>query len=79
MTYTLAMAADRGIRVVEDGVAEVSMTEARALLTQFVRDVRWGKRVGAFTERGVRVAMVVSPDFYDQALKDRARLEKMDP
>lgn len=79
MTYTLAMAASEGIEIAEDGVAEVSMTSARAQLTRFIREVRWGNRVGAFTERGTRVAVVVPPDFYDQAVKDRARLEKMDP
>lgn len=79
MTYTLAMAADQGIQIAEDGVAEVSMTKARALLTQFIREVRWGGRPGAFTERGSRVAIVVPPDFYEQALRDRKRLEQLDP
>jgi prevent-host-death family protein len=69
------MAADQGIRVADDGVAEVSMTSARANLTQLLRDVRYGKRPGAFTERGERSAYVVPPDFYDQALRDRAVLE----
>ena len=68
MTYTLAMA-DKGIQVAEDGVAEVSMTDARALLTSLIRDVRWGGTVGAFTERGERRAYVVTPDFYDRAGK----------
>jgi prevent-host-death family protein len=75
MTYTLAMAADQGIRIADDGVAEVSMTSARANLTQLLRDVRYGKRPGAFTERGERSAYVVPPDFYEQALRDRALIE----
>lgn len=75
MTYTLAMASDQGIQIAEDGVAEVSMTKARASLTELIRGVRWGKKPGAFTERGSRVAMVVPPDFYEQALKDRALIE----
>lgn len=74
MTYTLAMASDKGIQIAEDGIAEVSMTDARALLTPFIRDVRWGNRIGAFTERGDRNAYVVKPDFYEQALLDRRML-----
>jgi prevent-host-death family protein len=75
MTYTLAMAADQGIQIADDGVAEVSMTRARANLTALLREVRYGKRPGAFTERGERSAYVVPPDFYEQALRDRALIE----
>ena len=75
MTYTLAMAAEQGIRIADDGVAEVSMTYARANLTQLLRDVRYGKRRGAFTERSERSYYVVPPDFYEQALRDRAVIE----
>lgn len=74
MTYTLAMASDKGIQIAEDGIAEVSMTDARALLTPLIRDVRWGNRIGAFTERGERNAYLVKPDFYEQALLDRRLL-----
>lgn len=77
MTYTLAMAADQGIQIADDGVAEVSMTYARANLTQLLRDVRYGKRSGAFTERGERSAYVVPPEFYEQALRDRAVIEEI--
>ncbi len=66
MTYTLAMAAEQGIRIADDGVAEVSMTYARANLTQLLRDVRYGKRAGAFTERSERSAYVVPPEFFDR-------------
>lgn len=78
MTYTLAMAADQGIRIAGDGVAEVSMTDARANLTQLLRDVRYGKRSGAFTERGERSAYVVPPEFYEQALRDREIVERLE-
>lgn len=77
MTYTLAMAADQGISIADDGVAEVSMTHARANLTQLLRDVRYGKRSAAFTERGERSAYVVPPDFYEQALRDRAIIDEL--
>ena len=78
MTYTLAMASDQHIQIAEDGVAEVAMTYARASLTELIRGVRWGKKPAAFTERGSRVAIVVPPDFYEQALADRARLESLE-
>jgi len=78
MTYTLAMAADQGIRIADDGVAEVSMTDARANLTQLLRDVRYGKRAGAFTERGERSAYVVPPEFYERAERNRAFLQAME-
>ncbi|MGA4864153.1 hypothetical protein ACPB9J_16050 [Streptomyces lavendulocolor] len=71
------MASDQGIQIAEDGVAEVSMTKARASLTELIRGVRWGGRAGAFTERGHRVAMVVGPDFYEQALTDRKMLQAL--
>jgi prevent-host-death family protein len=71
MTYTLAMAAEQGIRIAEDGTPEVAMTHARANLTEFIREVRWGKKVSAFTERGERTAYVVPPEYYDQAQSDR--------
>ncbi|WP_370665367.1 type II toxin-antitoxin system prevent-host-death family antitoxin [Streptomyces sp. IBSBF 2507] len=66
------MAAEQGIRIADDGVAEVSMTDARANLTALVRDVRYGGRSAAFTERGARSAYVVPTDFYKRALEDRA-------
>ncbi|MEU0979093.1 hypothetical protein ABZ488_07720 [Streptomyces griseus] len=65
------MATGKGIEIAEDGVATVGMTEARAQLTSLIRDVRYGGRVGAFTERGQRQAYVVTPDFYEKALEDR--------
>lgn len=77
MTYTLAMAAEQGIRITDDGVAEVSMTAARANLTALVRDVRYGGRTAAFTERGERSAYVVPPDFYERALRDRAIIDEL--
>jgi prevent-host-death family protein len=78
MTYTLAMAADQGISIADDGVAEVSMTSARANLTQLLRDVRYGKRSAAFTERGERSAYVVPPDFYEQAASDRRKVRALE-
>ncbi|OUD03350.1 hypothetical protein CA983_10090 [Streptomyces swartbergensis] len=66
MTYTLTMAADQGIQIADDGVAEVSMTEARAQLTRLIRGVREDGRPGAFTERGERRAYVVTPAMFSR-------------
>ncbi|WP_372344654.1 type II toxin-antitoxin system prevent-host-death family antitoxin [Streptomyces sp. KL116D] len=77
MTYTLAMAAEQGIRIAEDGVAEVSMTGARANLTQLLREVRYGKRTAAFTERGARSAYVVPPEDYAEIAVMRELRERL--
>jgi prevent-host-death family protein len=71
------MAADQGIRIADDGVAEVSMTDARANLTQLIRDVRYGGRSAAFTERGQRSAYVVPADFYEEAVRNREALARL--
>ncbi|MFD6490333.1 type II toxin-antitoxin system Phd/YefM family antitoxin [Streptomyces sp. NPDC060188] len=71
------MAADQGIQIADDGVAEVSMTSARANLTQLLRDVRYGKRSAAFTERGARSAYVVPPEFYEEAQRNREVLDRL--
>lgn len=77
MTYTLTMAADQGVKIADDGVAEVSMTHARANLTHLLREVGYGKRPGAFTERGKRSAYVVPPDFYERAESYRVFMERL--
>ncbi|WP_406324426.1 type II toxin-antitoxin system Phd/YefM family antitoxin [Streptomyces niveus] len=71
------MAADQGIQTADDGVAEVSMTQARANLTALIREVRYGGRTAAFTERGERSAYVVPPDAYKQSLEDRLTIVAM--
>lgn len=75
MTYTLTMTESKGIQIADDGIAEVSMTDARAWLTRLIRTVLEGGRVGTFTERGERRAYVVNPAFYDRALEDRLTAE----
>lgn len=50
-------------------VNEVPMTEARAILTKIVRDARYRNQVTAFTERGKRVAYVVSPEIYEKVMQ----------
>jgi prevent-host-death family protein len=67
MTYTLAMAADQGIHIADDGTSEVAMTYARAHLTQLIREVRYGKKSAAFTERGERSAYVVPVESFENA------------
>lgn len=77
MTYTLAMAADQDIQIADDGTAEVSMTGARAALTRLIRTVREDDRPAAFTDRGERRAYVVTPAFFEQAIRDRAIIDEM--
>jgi hypothetical protein len=78
MTYTLAMATEKaGIQTAEDGVVWAPMTDARALLTGLIREVRYGGKSGAFTERGVRQAYLVTPDFYEQAQRNAALLAEL--
>src|SRR4051794_17490973 len=77
MTYTLFMAADQDIQIADDGTAEVSMTGARAALTRLIRTVREDGRPAAFTERGERRAYVVTPAFYEQAVRDRAIIDEL--
>jgi hypothetical protein len=61
------MAGEDKIKTAADGVAEVGLMDARAALTALVREVRYGGKVGAFTERGTRQVMLVTPEFYDRA------------
>lgn len=77
MTYTLFMAADQDIRIADDGTAEVSMTGARAALTRLIRAVREDGRSAAFTDRGERRVYVVTPAFYEQAIRDRAIIDEL--
>ncbi len=75
MSYTLAMTAKPEIRIAPDGVQEVRLTDARPLLTSLIEDARERDRVSAFTVRGKRKIMLVTPEWYDavvQALKDRS-------
>ncbi|MEV6854784.1 hypothetical protein [Streptomyces sp. SID2119] len=71
------MATGKGIEIAEDGVATVGMTEARALLTTLIRDVRYGGQIGAFTERGARQAYVVTPAFYERADREHAAVQRL--
>lgn len=69
MSYTLAMAADPEPRIADDGVQEVPLTIARALLTRLIEQVREDGLVSALTVRGRRRAYVVTPEFYDRAIR----------
>lgn len=71
MSYTLAMASDLEPRIADDGVQEVPLTKARARLTRVIEQAREEDLTSAFTVRGRRRAYVVTPDFYEQAVRDR--------
>jgi hypothetical protein len=69
MSYTLSMATDLKPTIAADGVQEVPLTIARALLTRLIEQVREDGLISALTVRGRRRAYLVTPDFYDRALK----------
>jgi hypothetical protein len=77
MSYTLTMAADQEPQIADDGVQEVPLTIARPRLTRLIEQVREDGLVSAFTVRGRRRAYLVTPDFHDQAVKDRAFLDAL--
>ncbi|MGW7296136.1 hypothetical protein ACWGIB_27585 [Streptomyces xiamenensis] len=70
--------ASKGIEIAEDGVAQVSMTDARAQLTRLIRMVREEVPAAAFTERDERRAYVVTPKFYEKALREMVFAEKVE-
>lgn len=78
MSYTLAMASDLEPHIAPDGVQEVPLTKARARLTRVIEQAREESVISSFTVRGRRRAYVVPPEFYRQALEDRARLEALE-
>lgn len=67
MSYTLAMAVDPEPTIASDGVQEVPLTIARALLTRLIEQVREDGLVSALTVRGRRRAYLVTPEFYERA------------
>lgn len=69
MPYTLAMAADQEPQTADDGVQEVPLTIARPLLTRLIEQLREEGVVSALTVRGKRRVYLVSPDFYERALR----------
>jgi len=78
MTYTLAMATDQEPRIAADGVQDVPLTIARPLLTRLIEQVREDGLVSALTVRGRRRAYLVTPDFYDRAVKAFGRKDGLD-
>lgn len=71
MAYTLDMASDLEPRIAEDGIQDVPLTKARALLTRLIEQVREDGLVSAFTVRGRRRAYLVTPAAYQRAQSDR--------
>lgn len=71
MAYTLDMAADLEPRIAEDGIQDVPLTRARALLTRLIEQVREDGLVSALTVRGRRKAYLVTPDAFETAQSDR--------
>lgn len=71
MAYTLDMASDLEPRIAEDGIQEVPLTRARALLTRLIEQVREDGLVSALTVRGRRRAYLVTPTQFETAQSDR--------
>ncbi|MFD5294736.1 hypothetical protein ACFWJU_05965 [Streptomyces mutabilis] len=67
MTYTLDMASDLEPRIADDGVQEVPLTKARALLTRLIEQAREEGLVSALTVRGRRRIYLVTPDYVFRA------------
>ncbi|MET9517470.1 hypothetical protein [Streptomyces sp. NPDC002994] len=75
MAYTLDMASDLEPRITEDGIQEVPLTRARALLTRLIEQVREDGLVSALTVRGRRRAYLVTPGAFDTAQSDRRMVQ----
>ncbi len=75
MTYTLDMASELEPRIAEDGIQDVPLTRARALLTRLIEQVREDGLVSALTVRGRRRAYLVTPDAFEAAQSDRRMVE----
>lgn len=71
MPYTLAMAATQEPEIADDGVQEVPLTVARPLLTRLIEQAREDGLISALTVRGRRRVYLVTPDFYESAVRDR--------
>ena len=71
MAYTLDMASELEPRIAEDGIQEVPLTRARALLTRLIEQVREDGLVSALTVRGRRRAYLVTPSAFETAQSDR--------
>ncbi|MFF1544128.1 hypothetical protein [Streptomyces sp. NPDC058291] len=69
------MASDLEPRIAEDGIQEVPLTRARALLTRLIEQVREDGLVSALTVRGRRRAYLVTPSAFETALSDRRMVE----
>jgi prevent-host-death family protein len=62
----------------ESDELHMGVSDARANLTEVIAKTRLlGVRV-VLTRREKPQAVLVSPDFYEQALRDRARLESLE-
>jgi prevent-host-death family protein len=65
------MASDLEPRIAEDGIQDVPLTRARALLTRLIEQVREDGLVSALTVRGRRKAYLVTPETFETSQSDR--------
>lgn len=59
-------------------VNRLPMVNARANLSNAVNSAKFGGNFTILTARNKPVAVIVSVEFYEQALKDRARIESLE-
>ncbi|MFJ6729442.1 hypothetical protein ACIQPQ_31520 [Streptomyces sp. NPDC091281] len=69
------MASDLEPKIAEDGIQDVPLTRARALLTRLIEQVREDGLVSALTVRGRRRAYLVTPAAFETAQADRRVVE----
>ena len=65
-------------RMSESAEVRMGVSDARANLTEVIAKVRLLSQCVVLTRREKPQAVLVSPDFYEQALADRARLESLE-
>lgn len=75
--YTLVMTAKPTKpyepEIAADGVQECALTHSRPLLTRLIADARERDLVTALTVRGERKIVLVTPEWYEEALRAMAR------
>jgi prevent-host-death family protein len=62
----------------ESAVERMGVSDARANLTEVIAKVRLLGLQVVLTRREKAQAVLVSPEFYERALEDRARLESLE-
>lgn len=65
-------------RMADSATREMGISDARANMTEVIAEVRLLGRPVVLTRREKPQAVLVSVDFYERAVADRARLESLE-